>query len=132
VTLEHRKNIARRYLELLPLARINELPLSERFSGWSSLSGEISGREFLERIAVLPHIFSPPLQFTIEAITAEEERVAVQCSSQGTLINGAPYDNQYHYLMTFEQDRILKVFEYMNAKKAESMFAVLQAVRSRA
>jgi hypothetical protein len=34
--------------------------------------------------------------------------------------------------MLFEQDRLLKVFEYMNVKKAEALFAVLQGARSRA
>jgi ketosteroid isomerase-like protein len=131
MSIEERKTLARRYLELLPLGRIAELPLSPRFSGWSSLSGEVPGPEFLTRIAVLPKMFNPPLQFTIDAVTAEDDRVAVQCHSQGMLIDGKPYDNQYHYLMTFEQDRLLKVFEYMNPKKAEVMFAVLQAVRNR-
>jgi ketosteroid isomerase-like protein len=128
--VEDRKNIARRYLDLLPLGRIKELPLAEQFSGWSSLSGDVPGAEFLERILILPKIFSPPLQFTIESITAEDERVAVQCHSQGMLVNGIVYDNQYHYLMTFTGDRLLKVFEYMNAKKAEKLFAALQATRA--
>ena len=130
MSIEDRRNIARRYLHLLPLGRVRELPLSGRFSAWSSLSGEMSGAEFLDRIVVLPKIFSPPLRFSIEAITAEGEQVAVQCQSRGTLIDGRPYDNEYHYLMLFEQDRLLKVFEYMNVTKAQELFRVLQAARS--
>lgn len=129
MALEDRKEIARRYVELLPLGRIDELPLSADFSGWSGLSGEIDGKEFLARTKILPKMFLEPLQFTIEAVTAEEDRVAVKCRSEGTLVNGVPYDNQYHFFLTFEGDLLLKTHEYMNVKKAEIMFPVLQKLR---
>jgi hypothetical protein len=131
MTLADRKNIARRYVELLPLGRIDELPLSPNFSAWSGLSGEIEGKEFLERVKILPKMFVEPLAFTIEAITAEEDRVAVKCRSEGVLVNGVPYDNQYHFFLAFDGDRLLKAHEYMNVKKAEIMFPVLQKIRGR-
>jgi hypothetical protein len=129
LSLEENKKAALRYLELLPLGRIGELSLAPDFSGWSTLSGEIAGGEFLARTAILPKMFVEPLKFTVDKLTAEDNRVSVQCRSEGLLITGVPYDNQYHYLFIFTGNAILKVYEYMSSVKAATMFPVLQQVR---
>lgn len=53
-------------------------------------------------------------RFTIHAITAEDDRVAVDCEGEGRFRDGTPYHNTYHFLFTLRDGRIVSVKEYMN------------------
>jgi len=113
---ELNKEVARRFV--LGIAR--DLPddlFAPDFAGWSGLSGDIPGAVFRERAILLGEVFPDGLTFEIFETIAEGELVALRCASTGTVFDGTPYRNDYHYQFTFDgAGRIRMVREYMNVQ----------------
>ena len=59
-------------------------------------------------------VFATPLELTIHGITASDDRVAVEMSSQATFKDGRLYSNTYHSLFIVQGGRITAVKEYMD------------------
>lgn len=53
-------------------------------------------------------------QFTINNITAEENRVAVDASSTGRFKDGRPFGNSYHFLFVLHEGMIVEGKEFMD------------------
>jgi uncharacterized protein len=70
-----------------------------------------------------PSIFVGGVRTTFGAITAEDDRVAVEASIVGTLPDGRVYTNVYHYLMWFKDGKVLRVKEYLDTQSAAEFFA---------
>jgi hypothetical protein len=60
------------------------------------------------------------IEISIGAITAEDDRVAVEAESKATLVNGALYHNRYHFLFVVRDGRIHAVKEYLDTLHALS------------
>jgi len=56
------------------------------------------------------------LNFEFGALTAEDERVAVEMRSHAAFRNGKTYNNTYHYLFTIRDGKIAKGKEYLDTK----------------
>lgn len=50
---------------------------------------------------------------TIDQMTAEDDRVAVQAHSQSTTAVGGTYANEYHFLFTLRNGAIIRLDEYL-------------------
>jgi ketosteroid isomerase-like protein len=85
-----------------PGARLDVLAPG-RFGGEQSPS-----REALETF----YSTFPEIEFTIDAMTAEGQRVAVEVRSRGRLADGSPYANCYHNLFVVDAGRISTFREY--------------------
>ena len=84
------------------------------------VSGEKTRTEICAYMAT-PSIFAD-VQSTIESMTAEDDRVAVETEFTGTLPDGRVYRNVYHYLMWFQDGKVLRVKEYLNTQSAVEFF----------
>lgn len=69
-----------------------------------------------------PSIFKDGLTQSIGAVTAEDDRVAVEVEVDGIAPNGLHYNNTYHYLLVFRGGRIAKVKEYLDTSHAAELF----------
>jgi ketosteroid isomerase-like protein len=69
-----------------------------------------------------PSIFKDGLKQTFGAVTAEEDRVAVEMQVEGVAPNGRVYRNTYHYLLAFRDGRITRVKEYLDTYPAVEFF----------
>ncbi len=64
------------------------------------------------------------LSFELGALTAEEDRVAVEMQSHAELTNGKVYRNTYHYLFTIRDGLISRCKEYLDTKHlVETVFS---------
>lgn len=54
----------------------------------------------------------PEIEFEVDAMTAEGDRVAVEVRSKGRFADGRPYANAYHNLFVFDGGRIVLLREY--------------------
>ena len=70
-----------------------------------------------------PSIFPGGVKTSFGAITAEDDRVAVEAEIIGTLPDGRVYTNVYHYLMGFRDGKVLRVKEYLDTQSATEFFA---------
>ncbi len=60
--------------------------------------------------------FPSGIRFTVHAITAQDDRVAVEASSQGMHVSGREYRNQYHFLARLRDGKIVSWKEYCDTE----------------
>ena len=84
--------------------------------GSTAMSGTFRGREELMRRLLGPLIaaMATPLQFEIESLMSEGDRVVVQACSHATLRSGAPYANTYCFVFRFAGAQAVEVTEYLD------------------
>jgi uncharacterized protein len=95
-----------------------ELPdslLTPDMKGWTTTQGSMSKAAYQNVIRLLARISARPLTFTIDSITAEEDRAVAELRSEGTLINGQEYQNTYVFVFRIRDGRIASVAEHFNA-----------------
>lgn len=80
-------------------------------------------RRLAGNLKLLPH----GLQITTGAITAEDDRVAIEAESQATMVNGRKYHNRYHFLFVLRDGRIQAVKEYLDTLHAASALGSARA-----
>jgi len=69
-----------------------------------------------------PSIFKDGLAQRIGAVTAEDDRVAVEVEVEGVAPNGKLYNNTFHYLFHFRDGKVCKVREYVDTYHAAEVF----------
>lgn len=67
-------------------------------------------RRLAGNLELLPH----GIEISVGAITAEDDRVAVEAESKAKLVNGTLYHNRYHFLFVVRDGRIQVVKEYLD------------------
>jgi len=65
--------------------------------------------------------FPDGLKFTVKAMTAEGERVAIEAESYGKHSSGKIYHQQYHFLMVIRDGKIRELKEYMDTMHANDV-----------
>jgi ketosteroid isomerase-like protein len=80
-------------------------------------------RRLAGNLKLLPH----GLEIVVGAMTAEDDRVAVEAESKGTLVNGAPYHNRYHFLFVLRDGHIHAVKEYLDTLHAMTALGAARA-----
>ena len=70
-------------------------------------------------------------RFTIHAVTAEEDRVAVDCEGEGRFRDGTPYRNSYHFLFRLRDGRIVSAREFLDTAYMSRTLADQVARRER-
>ena len=86
--------------------------------GNTLISGTRSKPEIRQFAGGVLEAFPGGLTYTIHNMTAEEDRVAVEASSEGTHVSGAPYRNHYHFLLTWRDGELVELKEYMDTELA--------------
>lgn len=131
---ERNKENARRFVHGISRTMPDDI-FAPDFAGWSGMSGDIPGPVFLERAKLLAEVFPQGLDFTIFETIAEDDVVALRCSSRGFVFDGTLYENDYHYQFLFDAEgRIRQTREYMNVQRAAEVIkpALAEVLRRKA
>jgi len=88
-----------------------------RTMGRTLISGEFSRQQIEASAARIYDVFPQGLEFTIDAMTAEGERVAVEAHSRGQHVSGVTYSNEYHFLFVFRAGQLQELREYMDTER---------------
>ena len=86
--------------------------------GNTLISGSRSKEEIRGFAGGVLEAFPEGLSFNILSITAEEDRVAVEATSEGMHASGLPYKNHYHFLLTWRDGELLELKEFMDTEHA--------------
>lgn len=62
------------------------------------------------------------LRMEVKSAIGEADRVAIEVESSGELTNGRRYNNEYHFLMTLRDGKIVAVREYNDTLHAFETF----------
>lgn len=98
--------------------------ITEDFVWWTPTSGEIQDRLSSIKEKTRELYKAPPI-FTITGVTAQDDRVAIEATSDGTLINGRHYYNRYHFLIKVRGNKVCLVREYSDTKHVAEVWAGL-------
>jgi ketosteroid isomerase-like protein len=83
---------------------------------WVSPGSDFSGdHDKASLLALLPAIFDAqagPTKLTYREITAQDDRVSVVADGTMPLKTGGTYDQGYHWLFKFRDDKVVEVLEY--------------------
>jgi ketosteroid isomerase-like protein len=83
---------------------------------WVSPGSAFSGdHDKASLLALLPAIFdaqSGPSKLTYREITAQDDRVSLVADGTMPLKSGGNYDQTYHWLFKFRDDKIVEVLEF--------------------
>lgn len=66
-----------------------------------------------------------PIRFTIDAITAEDDRVVAEARSTATLVSGELYAQTYVFAFRVRNGRIAHVAEHYNALETQAKLVPL-------
>jgi ketosteroid isomerase-like protein len=83
-------------------------------TAWTALSGTSNLARFEAGIRMLASLFSEPFLYTVDSLTAEEDRVAAEVRAAGTLIGGEHYENRYVFMFRIRDGKIVAVAEHTN------------------
>ncbi len=88
-----------------------------RTMGRTLISGRFTRAQIEAAAGQIYDAFPQGLSFTIDAMTAEGERVAVEAHSSGRHASGVLYSNEYHFLFVFRDGQVVELKEYMDTER---------------
>ena len=95
---------------------------ADEFEIWTAGSLPFSGRHdkayALGATEMILGAFPQGIAFTIDAMTVEGERVAIEAHSDGTHVSGTHYHNEYHFLLRIRDGQVVEFKEYMDTALA--------------
>lgn len=97
----------------------------EDFTLWTSgtlpFSGTFDKAQSMRNLGLVLGLFPQGLKFTIDAMTAEGDRVAVEAQSDGLHVSGKRYHNRYHFLLVIRDGQVRQFKEYMDTAHAREV-----------
>ena len=107
--------------------------LSPDMTTWTTSSGGGSDKaRYQGGVKLLASITKGGLTYTIDSLTAEDDRVAAEVQAHGTLVNGEDFHNVYVFLFRIRDGRIASVAEHFNPIPVrEKIVPLLQVAMSK-
>jgi hypothetical protein len=127
MSIEQNKQLARDFMDALERADIAAIEAAFAPDGvsWTAGTMPISGTRTRDEVAEAARgilgAFPQGLKFTIKALTAEGDRVAIEAESYGRHASGRVYANQYHFLMRVRGGKIAEWREYLDTMLANDV-----------
>jgi ketosteroid isomerase-like protein len=124
---QRNKQLARDFVEAISRADVDAIVAAYAPDGtcWTSGTLPISGTFGVDQVAAASRgvltVFPEGLRFTIHAITAEGDRVAIEAESHGLHASGKLYNNKYHFLLRARDGKIVEWREYMDTMHANDV-----------
>jgi hypothetical protein len=87
-------------------------------AGDNAIGGTRTKKEIVDFAQGILAAFPSGITFKITGITAENDRVAVEVSGEAIHASGEEYNNQYHFLLTIKNGKIIELKEYMDTQLA--------------
>jgi uncharacterized protein len=104
--------------------------LSPDLRYWISPGSDFSGtHDKASVLALLPAIFDAaagPTKLTYREITAQDDRVSVVADGTMPLKSGGSYDQTYHWLFKFRDDKIVEILEYLDILQVWKTFGTAE------
>ena len=119
--------VAAAYLSAVTAGDLPDSLLTDDMTAWLTTQGPISKAAYQGAIRLLARMCQSPIRFTVDAITAEDDRVVIEAHSQATLIDGQEYANTYVFSLRVRNGRIAWIAEHYNPLIAQEKLYPLAA-----
>ena len=124
--------LAHAFIDAVRAGHLPDALLTEDMTGWITTGGTVPREAYRAMVASLQAMLDGPIEMTVDAITAEDDRVVIEAHSVARLVNGESYANTYVYVLRLSPDgRIASVAEHYNALTAqEKLLPLMQQLRA--
>jgi len=119
--------VAEAYLAAVTAGDLPDSLLTDDMSAWLTTQGPIPKSAYQGAIRLLARMCQSPIRFTVDAITAEDDRVVIEAHSEAMLINGEQYANTYVFSLRVRDGRIAWIAEHFNPLIAQEKLSPLAA-----
>ena len=128
-------DLARTFFTALSSGVVPDDLLTEDVSVWTTLSGLSQGgrAHYQGGIRMLASIFSGGVTYSVDSLTAEDDRVAAEVQGRGVLVNGETYHNVYVFMLRIRDGRIASIAEHFDPRVTiEKIMPLMMAAMSKA
>lgn len=119
MTIDETKRIALRFLKSLETGPEFGL-LAEDARWWIQGHSTLTKDEFVKLAEKTARTKAPSVMH-IRHVTAEDNRVAIECDGKGRFHDGLPYENSYHFLFFLREGLITEVHEHFDTAYAREV-----------
>lgn len=119
--------VAEAYLAAVTAGDLPDSMLTDDMTAWLTTQGPISKAAYQGAIRLFARMTQSPIRFTVDAMTAQDDRVVIEAHSEATLINGEAYGNTYVFSIRVRDGRIAWIAEHFNALIAQEKLLPLAA-----
>ena len=124
---EQNYQIARDYFTAVTNGELPDAMLTADMTGWITTRGSMDKAAYQGLVRMAGKMCAGPLSFTINSLTADEDRVVAEAVSHAVLINGETYSNTYVFIFRIRDGKIASVAEHYNAITAREKLVPLMA-----
>jgi len=89
--------------------------------GFSKFAGTRKAELVIAAIESFKTLFPEGLRLSVNTVLAEGDRVVVEAEGHGVTAEGKPYENQYCFVVTLRDGRIVQFNEYLCSALAEEV-----------
>jgi ketosteroid isomerase-like protein len=122
MTIADNKKTVLSFIHSMAAATPDETLLTEDASWWVPGMGNIDREGFFKLVKAFSSLAAGPATMTIVAVTAEDDRVAVEADGKATLKDGRVYANTYHFLFYLRDGKIRHAREHNDTAVARNLF----------
>ncbi len=122
MSLETNKQTVIGFLKSLSSGKPDEKYLCADARWWVPGIGTVSREAFFAMSDNFQSRVKAPAVIGIDAVTAEEDRVAVEAHASAELHDGRMYENTYHFLFYLRDGKILEAREHNNSAIPAALF----------
>ncbi|TAL02979.1 MAG: ketosteroid isomerase [Rhodospirillaceae bacterium] len=108
--------IARKFFAAFFTGTIPDDLLTPDMHAWTTL-GPMDKTAYLGGLKAVIALFNggrATFTYTIDAVTAEDDRVVVEIHSNGAFTDGEPYENTYIFVLRIRDGRVASIAEHFN------------------
>jgi ketosteroid isomerase-like protein len=121
MSTEQNRKIAIAFVESMPRTGIDGNVVTDDAQWWVPGTGWLSRAQFMKLVEGFGERVDGPVTLTVEGVTAEGDRVAVEAQAHAALKNGKIYRNTYHFLFIFRDGKICQAKEYNDTLHAREV-----------
>ena len=108
-------DLARRFFAALSAGAFPDGLLADEITTWTTTSGASSDKARYEGgVKLLSSLFPQGLAYTVDSLTAEDDRVAAEVHAQGTLADGVVFQNRYAFVLRIQDGKIAAIAEHFD------------------
>jgi len=125
------KDVAKKFITALGASDIETVKslmtddIQATLMGTSVLSGTRGYDDIVGIGDLFTKITRGGIHFDVISATAEEDRVSMELQGRCELVDGTPYNNQYHWLFRIRDGKVCSMKEYLDTKLLDELLAPL-------
>jgi ketosteroid isomerase-like protein len=131
--MTHNHQLIRDFFAALSTGQLPDELLAPDMTVWTTSGGSVDKARYQGGVKMLASITKSGLTYTIDSLTAEEDRVAAEVKSYGILLDGETFQNVYVFLFRIRDGMIASLAEHFNPIPVqEKILPLLKAAMSKA